>query len=317
MAPPIVMLRGVSERDVDLLLVEELSASQEFRMWFEKQANVARDSTLEEISRSVISSSGESDLELIYRGPDGTTKILVENKIDAMLQPRQSERYAARGRAYVEAGDCERVSTVLIAPDSYSAGSHGFDARISYESLREWFEKRTAVDSRARYKLELLRRAIERGKQGWTMVPDEAVSDFWVQYWRVVSDVAPQLQMPKPGGKPATSGFIRFLPASLGRGVQLIHKAPYGNVDLQFADMQKRAAEFVAEHRSKLEPDMHIAAASKSLVVRIAVQRVTLETPFQNSESSVRDAVSAAARLLAWYERYVAASMSNTTSIPE
>jgi hypothetical protein len=80
-------------------------------------------------------------------------------------------------------------------------------------------------------------------------------------------------------------------------------------VDLQFAGLGKRAAQFVAEHGSKLEPGMHIAAANKSLVVRIAVQRVALETPFQNSEPSVRDAVGAAARLLAWYERYVAAAL--------
>jgi hypothetical protein len=310
MTVPTVHLRGVSERDIDLLLVEELAASEEFRSWFAERAGMATEYALKEIARSVTSSTGESDLELIFVGPNGNTKILVENKIDAVLQPRQPERYSERGRAYIDAGSCERVLTLLIAPAGYSAGSDGFDVRLSYEDLREWFHSRTFGDPRAMYKLQLLDRAIERGASGWTLVPDDAATAFWMHYWRLASEIAPRLQMPVPGLKPATSGFIRLRPESLGAGVELLHKVPYGNVDLQFAGMATRSAEFATKYSAKLEPGMRIAAANKSLVVRVAVSPVAVEAPFESSEPAVREALDAATRLLAWYEQYVAPTPS-------
>ncbi len=207
---PIISLRGVSERDVDLLLLEELAASEEFRSWFAESVHLPPGSELEEVARSVTSSTGESDLELIYRNQTGVTKVLVENKIDAVLQPRQPERYGERGRAYVEAGSCDNILTVLIAPEVYAADETSFDVRISYEAMREWFQERAVEDNRAKYKLELLDGAIARGRRGWTLVPDKAATSFWASYWRLASSIAPQLQMPAPGVKPATSSFIRF-----------------------------------------------------------------------------------------------------------
>jgi hypothetical protein len=305
---PSVHLRGVSERDIDLLLVEELAASAEFRSWFAACVGVAPDDLLEKVARSVISSTGESDLELVFRGPDGTTKVLVENKIYAVLQPRQSERYAERGAAYVEARSCDRILTVLVAPDAYSQGLEGFDARLSYEAIREWFDNRSAADARAKYKLHLLEVAIERGASGWSLVPSMSATDFWMRYWRLASEVAPQLQMPVPSIKPATSGFIRFRPIALGAGVELLHKVPYGNVDLQFAGMATRAAQFAAEYSDMLGAGMQIAPANKSLVVRISVSPAAVEAPFESSETAVRAALRAATSLLEWYERHVARS---------
>lgn len=179
MNQPSVHLRGVSERDVDLLVVEELAASAEFRLWFASRVGVSADDTLQDIARSVTSSTGESDLELVFGGPGGCTKVLIEDKIDAILQPRQSERYSERGDGYVHAGSCDRVLTVLVAPDAYSKGLEGFDARISYEAIREWFASRKVDEPRARYKLQLLEHAIERGAGGWKLIPNGAITDFW------------------------------------------------------------------------------------------------------------------------------------------
>lgn len=308
MTSPSVHIRGVSERDVDLLIVEELAASADFRTWFAALAGLPPDVALEDIARSVISSTGESDLELLFRGPNGTTKVLVENKIDALLQPRQQERYAERGQVYIHAGSCERVLTMLVAPDAYAEGSEGFDARLSYEAIREWFEKRSPIDARARYKLQLLDAAIKRGGTGWTLVPNESATSFWRRYWQLASAIAPRLQMPPPGPKPANSHFIRFRPVILGARVELVHKVAYGNVDLQFAGMAMQAGHFAAQHSHTLEPGMQIARARKSLVVRVSVPPAVVEAPFESSEPAVRDALNAATRLLTWYERHLAPS---------
>jgi hypothetical protein len=305
MTLPSISLRGVSERDVDLLLVEELSASSGFRAWFSEKVGLAQ-SDLAAVARSVISSSGESDIELTFQSAAGTTKVLVENKIDAVLQPRQSERYAERGEAYVGSRLCDTFMTVLIAPDAYGTARSRFDARVSYEQLREWFQMQLESDARAPYKLALLDQALERAASGWTLVPDPAATSFWQCYWRVACEVAPELQMPAPGSKPATSGFIRFRPAQLPAGVELLHKVPYGNVDLQFAGMATRAGEFARAHVGTLAPGMRIEAASKSLVVRIAVPSAALEAPFESSATAVREALCAARRLLSWYEEHIA-----------
>lgn len=305
MTLPSIQLCGVSERDVDLLLVEELSASSGFRAWFSEQIGLTQ-SDLTEVARSVVSSTGESDLELTFQSAEGTTKVLVENKIDAMLQPRQPERYVERGETYVGSRRCDRFMTVLVAPEAYGAARSGFGARVSYEQLREWFQEQLKSDSRAPYKLALLDQALERAASGWTLIPDAAATSFWQSYWRVASEIAPELHMPAPGSKPATSGFIRFRPAHLPSGVKLLHKVPHGNVDLQFSGMATRAGEFARAHAGKLTAGMRLEVAGKSLVVRIAVPVVALEAPFESSAAAVREALSAAQRLLCWYEEHIA-----------
>lgn len=77
--------------------------------------------------------------------------------------------------------------------------------------------------------------------------------------------------MPLPGAKPAAFGFVRFKPQALGAGVELLHKVPFGNVDLQFAAMAARAAQFSAQYSAFLDSSMEIALANKSLVVRVSV----------------------------------------------
>ena len=256
----------------------------------------------------MVSSTGESDLELTFRAADGTTKVLIENKIDAPLQPRQSERYTERGNSYIGAKLCDRFRTVLVAPSAYGAPSSGFQARVSYEMLREWFQAQLPSDPRVHYKLALIDQAIERGASGWTLVPDASATSFWQRYWSLASEVAPELQMPPPGPKPATSGFIRFQPAELPAGVELLHKVPYGNVDLQFSGMAERAGEFSRAHAASLMPGMRIEAANKSLVVRIAVSPAALEAPFESSAATAREALSAARELLRWYQKHIAPS---------
>lgn len=112
-----IELRGVSERDIDLFLLQEVVASQPFRQWFLSQIDVPPTSDLTRAARSVATSTGESDLEFSLETGDGRTiRVLVENKVDATFQERQPERYAERAEAYVQAGECDEAKTVLFHP---------------------------------------------------------------------------------------------------------------------------------------------------------------------------------------------------------
>lgn len=131
---------------------------------------------------------------------------LIENKVDAMFQHRQAARYEERAAGYLAQGACSRALTVLVAPKSYlesGTGEHGFDRSVAYETILEWFDTAHDLGSRARYKGALLTAAISRGGIGWKLVPDERVSTFWEEYWRLASALAPELRMPRPPASPA------------------------------------------------------------------------------------------------------------------
>ncbi|MBC7188052.1 MAG: hypothetical protein H5U38_13590 [Calditrichaeota bacterium] len=299
---PKIELRGVTERDIDLLILEELVVSPEFCDWFVTRVGLERPQVLEGVARSVVTSKGESDLEVTFYREGCRTRVLVEDKIDAALQPRQAERYSQRGRDYISRGECDQIVTLLVGPKSYVDSVSGFQRRLTYEDLVEWFS--ASGDQRSMYKVQLIKTAITRGENGWRMVPDAVATGFWQNYWKTASSIAPGLRMPRPGSKPATSTFIYFKPHQLRKGVKLVHKVPYGNVDLQFDGQAENVGQFVTRFQATLDAGMAIARAGKSLVVRIAVDPISLESRFADVEPSIHAALRAAQSLLQWYERH-------------
>jgi len=121
-------IAGVCERDIDLLLLEEFHAGDGFWRWLAGMA-LGEDLAAARFVRarhSVDQPSGESDLELelelggqSHRSRPRRIRILFENKLDAVLQPQQAERYRQRGDAYLQNGECDRWVTVLLAPKAY------------------------------------------------------------------------------------------------------------------------------------------------------------------------------------------------------
>ena len=148
------------------------------------------------------------------------------------------------------------------------------------------------------------------------MIPDSVATAFWHGYWKQACAEAPALQMPQPGQKPATSSFIGFKQHGFPKGIALLHKVPYGNVDLQFSGQAECIDEFRATYEGTLEEGMTIAPANKSVVVRIVVARIALESEFPAVEGQIRVALQAALRLLSWYKRHVAKPPPNKALNP-
>jgi hypothetical protein len=95
-----IKLSGVTERDMDLMLIEELASSSFFLHWFLRKVGATGKGRFKSIGHSVRTSSGETDIELeVVQGAD-SVKILIENKVDARFQPRQAQRYKSRSRQY-------------------------------------------------------------------------------------------------------------------------------------------------------------------------------------------------------------------------
>ena len=133
-------LQAVSERDIDMVLVEELQSSKAFREWVATKV-YGLDCYKEKIGawHSVSDPSlGESDVIFLFANTtDGTTAVLIENKISASAQPDQGNRYQKRGIAGQKNGWWDEFKTCLIAPEKYLQSvtqTQTYDVEISYEA---------------------------------------------------------------------------------------------------------------------------------------------------------------------------------------
>lgn len=145
--PAMAPLAFVLERDVDLLLVEELSCSDAFREFF---ANTVLPGVDLVGANWVIRHSvnrpgllpGETDIEVTIEGDalPGQIRLLIENKVDAGFQPEQVARYLHEARRVLEAGDCWLAKTCLVAPSGYLESRNdaaAFDVSLAYETIAE------------------------------------------------------------------------------------------------------------------------------------------------------------------------------------
>jgi hypothetical protein len=302
-----IAIAGVSERDVDLLLLEEFQSSSDFQGWFVREA-FGPDVDFGQCTgarRSITNSTGESDLEIFFSNSKvEKTRLLIENKVNAGFQPLQAERYKERGVGYVSTAQCNSFRTVIVAPARYfgeSASLKGFDSRVSYEQILRWFEEAVQLGARRLYKVALLRSAIDKGTLGYQPEEDKPTTGFWKAYWHFALDRAPELEMSEPGAKPSRSSFVHFRPRTLPRSVDIVHKFAFGHVDLHLRGMGKRLNEVRVAARPYLSPDMTVSAAAKSAAIRIKVPKLSVTTPFEAQTSEAERALDAAKLLHAWF----------------
>lgn len=304
-----IALSDVCERDIDLLVLEEVATSHAFSAWFQAQIGLSGAGRLSQASRSVRTSNGESDLELCYTADAGPIVVLIENKVDAAFQDQQAPRYAERAKQYVADGRFATAMTVLLAPRKYigiGGDMHGFDMTVAYESLREWFSGPGCCTNapRTAYKLKLLDLAIERSRTGWKAIPHQGVQNFWRAYQSLADGVARELAMPDTKTTiPERSSFIVFRPSSLPSGVTLQHKVRHGHVDLTFRGMGHSLAQIDQVIGRVRPPNSIVVRAGKSSALRLKVDPVDIsKVVFSDCEPSMRRALDCAASLLEWYK---------------
>ena len=298
------ILAVVTERDMDLLILEELHVSESFSTWFAqetfgKQVGPVR---LRDAWHSISDPSlGESDLLVLYTSADDSVlAVLVENKVDAPPQPNQARRYAERGRVGVERGDWHRFTTAIVAPNRYLARGGDvaeFAARVSYESISDWLGRNLPDRARAGYKANLLRMAIEQSRRGPTPRVDERVTTFYRQYWECARREFPELAMKEPVEKTANSNWVGFHPKDLGRNRQIYHKMDIGRVDLEISGAAGMVDQLRTSCASYLAPDTTIEKAGKSAAVRIPVPVLDTLAPFEEQMDKARAGMRAAYRL--------------------
>lgn len=285
---------SIAERDIDLLLLEELSVSVEFREWFATRTfgEPCYQSHVGAWHSVCDSQLGESDLVFVFEGENGPrTAVLVENKIDATPRPEQGGRYRLRGEKGVREGYWERYKTCVLAPNRYlesSRHSESYDVELAYEEILAYFQSRRSRDSRFGYKATVVLEAIEQNRRGYQPQYNEQVTTFVENYHELAQATHPELGMHQPKPRPAGSTWVSFSPAGKPKDVELVHQLTAGYVKVFF---QGRAQDFATlEHElvHRLPPDATMAIAGKAAAIAIPVEKLEL---FEKSFEEQLDAI--------------------------
>ncbi len=312
----------VLERDIDFLLVEELSCSDQFRAfvmerclpgtdvaganWFVRHS-IGRTGTV----------SGETDIELTLLGGSlpGTVKVLFENKVDAEFQPDQALRYRDEATRAMEELGCWRVVTCLLAPAAYlaaRAGAADFHSAISYEDvLAHLADRASTLDGelghRLAHRVSTIEQAILKARRGYVPVRHDGITDFWSRYWEVASAEASSLRMRRPSVRGGKSWWIRFSDAIVSQPplppAFLIHKLEKGRVQLEFPGWASRL-ELLVEAVKATEPGFEAWPAQKSAAIAVPVPLIDPSGNFDDQVESVRAGLAAAVRLQEWWQRH-------------
>lgn len=104
----------VTERDIDLLILEELAVNEDFCRWLVRRlpGEPNYQNTLGAWHSVCDTTLGESDIVYAFVAATGKRiAVLIENKIGAPPQPEQAERYKQRGSKGIDRGDWDDCVT--------------------------------------------------------------------------------------------------------------------------------------------------------------------------------------------------------------
>jgi hypothetical protein len=151
----------MQERDLDLMILEELHSDRGFSNWLIEQLGL-KGFAFTHAMHSVVAKSGvswgETDVLAFFARASERLAVLIEDKISAGFTDRQAQRYHERARALVDEGAVDRYLTLLIAPQTYLAGippDDPWDRKLPIEALRDWFAGHN--DAHARWRERALR----------------------------------------------------------------------------------------------------------------------------------------------------------------
>jgi len=278
---PSLPLEIVTERDIDLLVLEELVSNASFARSFISSAvpSMAAEWNFGGAWHSVTHPTlGESDLIAIATGADGLRHaLLIENKVDAPPQPEQALRYRRRGEEGVTCGDWDTFSTCIMAPQKYLGGTgdaRNYDSQVSYEWIHEHLCGSIGISERSSFRCQMLLQAIEQNRRGYSPKHDERVTAFWHGYWETLGGLFPDLGMQEPISKPAGSDWIEFRGGMLPPGYVVTHKLATGTVDLQTPFSSTELGAVTGALSVVLHEDMTVVATGKSCAVRLEVPQM-------------------------------------------
>lgn len=327
-------LTHATERDIDLILVEEFQASADFVVWMLAQVGITGPIAKWDVKHSKRRTRSRREIDIFTEIDlaDGTrAAVLIENKLDATEQPDQAESYQEELRLLSEGYDFQAM--IIVCPSAYiSAHSEfisKFDASITYEGIEQYFreaerEAGTEAVLRFRFRAELMDQAVNKHRRGYTPIPDEIVGDFNAQYVYLLAEIAPEIKpgnsMLKPANPRESTSMIFDQNASLAELPEEIRPRRFAH---ELGRGSDRRANYVAatfagwgkafpELREQLEADTKSLGAKFSakpatkvrpnpgLVVSIPSEPVDNQSSFEAQRTKLESGIRRAQDLRRW-----------------
>jgi hypothetical protein len=295
---------NVRELHVDFLLEEEFCANPEFLKTFVNAAKQEQTPIeVVEVRHSAADQYGEADLLVVYR-VEGNRKIalLIEDKIRAVFQPNQAQRYHERGEAGIWEKRWDEYWTCLVAPKCYIQEGHGFHASLCLEKIKDWL----AVDEPRRhgFKDKIIEHAIKKAETSGVQRVDLIMTKFRQSYYDFATDFfrSAQKNVTMRAPAPTYQGDTWFEHRSglLPKGIYVNYKSPRGFVDLTFPNTD---AEQLKDLQKYLEPGMRVEQTGNSSAVRLEVPAINRFDDFAEEKDRIHKALTEVVRLLDFYNR--------------
>lgn len=328
----VLTLTHATERDIDLLLVEEIECGVAFLTYLVGEVFNRELEALGYASHRVLHSSRrmhnrrEIDItvEVTLRG-DAPIILLIENKLDAAEQVDQASSYEEECRQLEATGSASIAKTILIRPEHYGrtnpAFDAGFDHCISYEAIGAFLADRAnllggELALRLAHRARLMDQAVTKSRRGYRQVPLPVISDFNASYVALCRSDFPAL---KPGpamlkaGSPGESVTMIFAPETLPRWphlpqMRLVHQLREGNANLSFYGWGDHFADLVTPLSLALKgtgfraiPTVNKRKAGRSgLMVVAMTPPVSNQRPFGEQREAITEGLQQADALRRW-----------------
>ena len=284
-----INFESVMERDIDLLIMRGFSRNDyPFIHLFSNHAGVVltENCIVENVSHSVMTNDGETDVEVIIS--DGNDKIafLIEDKIDAIAQPEQAQRYIIRAEKALKEGVFNRYYIFIVAPQKYlnnNQEAEKYAYKVSYEEIRD-----ILTDE---FELALIDRALDESKRGYVPVEDRKVTEFWNRLQDYVETRFPNtFNIPWRKGEVRGSNAV-WITIKCGHGICIELKTDRGFVDLEIPRYADKFVEFSKANKDIIDQKrLYIRTATKSLAIRKYTEIIDFTKDFSDQIEKVENA---------------------------
>lgn len=234
-------IRRLYERDIDMLVAEELRLNIGFCDWILGHLDVPNGivAPAHHTDVSVVDDGSEADVVATFQTFDGLLhRVFVENKIDASLMPKQLERYVRRGEGEVRLGRIATFSVLFFTPSNYLRSVlPPRVVQISFESAALML--RSQGDPRADYRASLLEQALPirstKARDAHVAQTEPYIKGWWDSVYAMLEQEFPGFFIHKT----RYPRSVFFAPETLGqaRYLRLDFKGHKGEVDLAFKNV--------------------------------------------------------------------------------
>lgn len=285
-----IIFEKALERDMDLMLMRQFASNDKFLkdLFLKPLCKKYEDTQYEviSISHSVMTEAGESDVEVVLQIKDQRIALLIEDKIDAIAQDEQANRYSMRGDAAIQKNLYDTYYVYIVAPQKYL--EHNMEARkyqhaISYETIKQYLVD--PVDC------GLMEKALDISKNGYIPVEDLQITAFWQKLYDFVDEHYPEefsLHGKRGESRGAKASWITM---TCGKDAGIQIKTDRGFVDLELSGRAAEMYSFAKANQQILdEKQVALRIAGKSLALRYYIEPIDFHKPFEEEVAKVKTA---------------------------